>query len=84
MPDSSAAQDRFAAYREKAERRGRIRHPEGDRYETPDWLDVLVLLDENERLRASLRRIELWPFDVGHTPERDLREIKEAAHDALA
>lgn len=52
--ERSAAQDRFTVLREKAERRGRIKHPEGDRYETPDWLDVLVLLDEIDRLREQV------------------------------
>ena len=39
---------------------------------------------EAARLRDGLRRIELWPVDVGHTPEHDLLRIKDEARALLA
>ena len=56
--------------------------------------DYAELMEYGERARAAearcvqyeqaLREIEFFPFDVGHTPDRDLREMREIAHRALA
>lgn len=43
------------------------------------WVPLMRYLE----LEDALRRIVHWPFDVGHTPERDLREIKEEAQRAI-
>ncbi len=42
---SAASTARLAALREKAARRGRRRHPEGDTYQVPGWDEVTYLLD---------------------------------------
>jgi hypothetical protein len=66
--------------REKSERRGRIDHPEGARYQTPTWDEVNALLAENQRLREALERIEALKTWNGYSVE----DLHAVAREALA
>jgi len=63
-----------------------LRIPDGARYlnDVREHADVEARTRaERDAYREALRRIAHFPFDVGHSPERDVQEMKEIAEGAL-